>query len=72
MTPTNKQLADAIGVSESMASRLRSGKRLPSVITLGALADYLEVSHEELVVAYTGGKERFGELIREVLGECSD
>jgi transcriptional regulator with XRE-family HTH domain len=72
MTITNKQLGDAIGVSESMASRLRSGKRLPSITTIVALSEYLKVSHAELVVAYTGGKERFGELIREALGECSD
>ena len=64
MTMTNKVLGDAIGVTPSMASRIRNGKRLPSIKVLVALADFLGVSIERLLVAYNEGPDDFGVVVQ--------
>ena len=61
---TNQELADAIGVSASMASRLRNGHRLPGVEVLGKLAEYLDVDLERMVAAHAQGTQAFGVLVR--------
>ena len=69
MRISNRALGDAIGVSPSMASRLRNGKRLPSLRVLTVLADYLELDLFKLTNAHTQGAEAFGKIIRKGLGE---
>jgi transcriptional regulator with XRE-family HTH domain len=61
---TNKELGHHIGVSPSMASRIRNGERLPSIKVLIPLADCLGVSIERLILAHTQGPEFFGQTVR--------
>ena len=46
---TQKEIADALGVSTATASDWASGKKYPRVDAMQALADFLEVSMSELV-----------------------
>lgn len=69
MQPTNKQLADAIGVSQSMASRIRNGQRLPSIAVMNRIASYFDVDLLRLVNTHEQGRAAFGALIRELLAK---
>jgi transcriptional regulator with XRE-family HTH domain len=64
---TNRELADAIGVSPSMASRIRNGKRCPSVRVLDKLAKYLSADLARLVNAHGQGPGPFGAEVRRLL-----
>lgn len=66
---TNKELGDRIGVSQSMASRIRNGKRLPSIPVMIRMASYLDCDLIRLVNAHTQGANAFGVLVRELLRE---
>jgi transcriptional regulator with XRE-family HTH domain len=46
---TQEQLAERSGLSQQYLSKLESGKRNPTVVTLYELATALGVSHVELV-----------------------
>ena len=46
---TQEEIADAIGVARSTYTRYESDKRLPDIYKLCALADYFDVSLDELV-----------------------
>lgn len=46
---TQEEIADAIGVARSTYTRYESDKRLPDIYKLCALADYFEVSLDDLV-----------------------
>ena len=44
-----KELAEAAGVSESFISHVINGKKMPSVLVLKRVADYLHVTVDELI-----------------------
>jgi transcriptional regulator with XRE-family HTH domain len=69
MVPTNQELGDAIGVSSSMASRIRNGHRLPGVNTLTLISKYLNVDLAHLHAAYSQGSRVFGAEVRRYLEE---
>jgi hypothetical protein len=60
VTYTNRGLADALELSESTASRMRSAKRTGSVKTLNRIAKLTGRSLEEVVLA--AEKARGGDL----------
>ncbi len=66
---TNDQLAARLGVSRSMASRVRSGQRLPSVRTMYAIHAEFGLSLDELVAAHIQGSAKFSALLRAKLDE---
>jgi transcriptional regulator with XRE-family HTH domain len=61
---SNEEFGRRIGVSHSMASRIRSGQRLPGTQTLGAIHREFGIPLEDLVRAHGRGREYFGRLIR--------
>lgn len=61
---TNRELGARIGVSTSMASRMRRGQRLPSVNTLQRCHQGLGIPYESLTDAYSQGADSFGALIQ--------
>lgn len=61
---TNNEFAEILGCHHSMASRIRSGERLPGANRLRAISLALDVSLDELLGAYEDGPEEFGKLIR--------
>lgn len=62
---TNQEFADSIGCTVSMASRLRNGKRSPSVDTMWKIHKAHRISMEDLGVAAAQGQDMFGKLLRE-------
>lgn len=66
---TNKQLGDLLGVSPSMASRLRHGQRQPSLKTVLAACHSLHIPTMLAFSACLQGSEAFGDLLKETLGE---
>ena len=64
MSPTNQEFGDSIGVSSSMASRIRNGHRLPGVNTLTLLSIYLNADLAHLHAAYSQGSRVFGVEVR--------
>lgn len=60
---TNKELGDAIGIHHSMASRIRNGKRLPGVDTIGRISAVYGIPEKRLLDARKKGEEAFGRLI---------
>ncbi len=46
---TKQQLADAVGVSRTMIIYIIKGFKDPSIKTLKRIADYFEVSTDELI-----------------------
>lgn len=64
---TNQTLGDRIGVSHSMASRIRNGHRLPSTRTLREIHREFGVPLDELMDAHTKGAAEFGILMRRTL-----
>ena len=61
---TNKQFGQKIGVDFSIASRLRNGKRLPTVKQLWRLSHVFKLPTKALVDACAVGPEAFGEYLR--------
>lgn len=66
---TNKELAEVMGVSASMASRVRNGKRLPSTPVLMRIHERMGISLETLLAAHTKGMSEFGSLISQHAGK---
>ncbi len=64
---TNRELGDAIGVSPSMASRIRNGKRCPGVHTMTRLAEFLRADVGHLANAHLQGPQTFGAEVRRLL-----
>jgi transcriptional regulator with XRE-family HTH domain len=60
---TNEALADKLGISRSMASRIRNGQRLPGVATILALYREFNISPLAMLLAYTEGPAVFGRLV---------
>lgn len=63
MQLTNDQLGERLGVSHAMASRLRNGRRLPSVKVMDAIHREFGIPVDELHQAYLAGSEVFGRLL---------
>lgn len=61
---TNQEFGDLVGVDHSMASRLRNGKRLPSLATLRRIHAVLGIGWTTLLTAYDGGPQAFGAMLR--------
>lgn len=68
-TPTNDELGTRLGISHAMASRLRNGKRKPSVKVMRAISREFGVPIETLADAHAEGAEEFGRLLRRVIGK---
>lgn len=60
---TNEEFGNRIGVSHSMASRIRNGRRLPGTQVLWAIHREFGIPVEELMAAHQDGPTAFGELI---------
>jgi transcriptional regulator with XRE-family HTH domain len=69
MAMTNAQIGALIGVSESMASRLCSGERLPSPATMVLISRVFNVSADRLLVAHGQGGEIFGPMLVRLIDE---
>lgn len=61
---TNAEWGKAVGCSHSMASRLRRGKRLPSVALLGRIAKEFDIPEGELLRAHGRGPESFARVLK--------
>lgn len=61
---TNEQLGKKIGVGPSMASRIRSGKRLPSTKVCHAIQEEFGIEWLDLMDAHRAGPVAFGECFR--------
>lgn len=66
---TNSELGRRIGVSHSMASRIRNGKRLPGTQVVAALNVECGIPLDELMRAHGEGPAAFGKLVRAWLQE---
>jgi transcriptional regulator with XRE-family HTH domain len=64
---TNEDFGRRIGVGQSMASRIRNGRRLPGVATMHRIHEELGIPLSDLVVAHEAGSQEFGRLIRQHL-----
>ncbi len=65
---SNKELADVMGVSPSMASRVRNGRRLPSTAVMMRLHGYFNIPESKLLAAHADGAEMFGRLVTQYAG----
>jgi transcriptional regulator with XRE-family HTH domain len=63
MPLTNKAFGDRIGITHSMASRIRNGKRAPGLATIEAISKEYGISLKTLIDAKNRGDEAFGRLI---------
>jgi transcriptional regulator with XRE-family HTH domain len=61
---TNEELGDSIGCSHSMASRIVSGKRMPSVDLIEKIGVVYGIPINTLLAARRKGVEAFGELMQ--------
>lgn len=61
---TNAQFGRRIGVTHSMASRIRSGARLPSIDVMDAIGREFGISWDALLNARRRGNQAFSALIR--------
>lgn len=64
---TNEQFGGRVGCSESMASRLRSGKRRPGPDLLFAIMREFDLDRDATEKAFLEGKASFGKLLRETV-----
>lgn len=60
---SNDELGRRIGVSHSMASRIRNGRRLPSTRTLARICQEFDIPLPEAHQAYECGPLEFGLLV---------
>ena len=68
---TQKELADRIGVSDKTVSKWETGRGLPDISVLGALAEALGVSLSELFAgAKTTNRNKSGNMQRSVFYVC--
>jgi transcriptional regulator with XRE-family HTH domain len=64
---TNRQFAEKIGVTESYASLIRAGKRLPGAAALVEIATVFGLDANDLFDAYRKGAKAMAELLEEQL-----
>lgn len=68
---TQKELADQIGVSDKTVSKWETGRGLPDISVLGALAEALGVSLSELFAgAKTTNRNKSGNMQRSIFYVC--
>lgn len=73
MSITNREFGERIGVTHSMASRIRHGQRLPGVSTMERISEEFGISMRSLLAARKkdveseGGASHTGELIEKRL-----
>ncbi len=60
---TNEEFAAKVGIHFSMASRLRTGKRLPSAKVLRRISKTFKLSAAELLDAHNRGPEEFSQYL---------
>lgn len=64
---SNAELGRRLGVSHSMVSRIRNGRRLPGTWVLYLIHRELGIPLHDLFDAYHAGPEAFGRLVNEYL-----
>jgi transcriptional regulator with XRE-family HTH domain len=64
---TNRQFAEKIGVTESYASLIRAGKRLPGAAALAEITTVFCLDANDLFDAYRKGAKAMAELLEEQL-----
>lgn len=57
---SNKEIAKKLQVSESMASRLCSGERMPSTETFALIVSEFDLDGNEALAEYRKGSANFG------------
>jgi transcriptional regulator with XRE-family HTH domain len=62
---TNRQFAAEIGVTESYASLIRAGKRLPGAAALVEMVVKFELDANELIRAYREGPKALAGFLNE-------
>lgn len=62
---SNEEFGRRIGVSPSMASRIRNGRRLPGTVVLRSIHLELKIPLRELLDAHREGPDAFGRLVTE-------
>lgn len=60
---TNRSFAEKVGCTESYASYVRNGKRLPSGTTLVRIITVYKLAPIAAMDAYAKGKEAFGKFL---------
>ena len=65
------ELGERLGVSPSMASRLRNGRRRCSVSVLRRLSDEFDIPLEQLVEAHGRGEAELGALVASSLRDSN-
>lgn len=63
MALTNEAFGKKVGCHHSMASRLRSGKRLPGVALMGRISKAFSIPLEDLMKAHQKGGVAFAKLL---------
>lgn len=66
---TNEEFGARVGCHYSMASRLRSGERLPSRDLLRRIIDVFELDRTEAYLAYDQGARAFSAYLRDTVLE---
>lgn len=69
MPVTNHQFANDVGCNYTMASRLKSGHRLPSATMLGKICKAYGLDEGEALRAHTQGAEVFSAWLRKKVFE---
>jgi transcriptional regulator with XRE-family HTH domain len=62
---SNADFGKRIGVTHSMASRIRNGQRLPSTARIAAIHREFEIPLDQLIGAAEKGPTAFSQLMRE-------
>lgn len=71
-TISNQQFAQDVGCHHSMASRLMSGDRLPSLDMLHRISEAYGIERDQLVDHSLEGAEAFGRFLRSKLGRQTE
>lgn len=61
---TNQEFGDKTGCHHSMASRLRAGKRRPSLDLMQRISEEFGIPLQDLIDARNEGSEAVGQLLR--------
>lgn len=64
MALTNEEFGTKVGCHHSMASRLRSGKRLPGVVLMGRISKAYRIPMDDLMAAHRKGPKAFARLLK--------
>lgn len=61
---TNSSFAAQVGCHHTMASRLRNGKRLPSLSMFATICETFDLDTDDALSAYKQGPDAFGAFLR--------